>query len=548
MSVFGLLILLAGAELTQESTAPPRLEVGKVERERLEFGHQLQRTIYAQAGDRIEGVAMQLEGDIRITIRNPQGDELPSFDYSPYGYEPFRFRAAGTGHYTLTVESVADRVVEFELFLAMVEAEAHTSQGRAQQYMRTAFPTHPGIGVLKFNRGSIDFVQTVGTDGSENRLTTRSTFPVEEWELPLARLAVLHLVETEELDLRTPIADAAQLPELDRSPQVDHLLRRVSGMRCAHALEQLVRVGRSLKDTSRIQNGQAAELLIRQRELNFMPGRGKDALQAHTEAQLLVRICEMTTGERYADWMQREILAPLGLSDTHFAPADIQSRAAATSFQFAGGRWHARDLVGARHAHIPRTSLSDLAKWSLFLASNKPLAVRWRALYGSISQCWTHTEVGVPTHLKQLNGQGEPLALVRDLNRMAAAPSGEQVLKLLDGARWALKHPGRLNRGGGGSSGTSCGFFDFETPITGSFYSYELDLTVSFETYYGGFAMHHPNGGKHELHPTDWHDRARISWQHIRTLDFVFDESGEAQSFRASGDRIQGLLFERVDD
>lgn len=542
-----LLILLASAGLTQGPTTPPQLEAGKVERESLEFGSALQRTISAQEGDRVEGVAMQLVGDIRLTIRNPQGDELPQFDYASYGYEPFRFRAASTGNYTLTIESVADRQVEFDLYLALVGPEARTSHGRAQQYMRTAFPTHPGLGVLKFRTGSIDFIQTVGTDGYEKSFTARSLFPVEEWELPLARLAVLHLVESGQLGLQAPLAEAAHMPELDRSAQIEHLLRRSSGLRCPHALEQLIRDDRSLGEGTRIQPGRSDKLLLRQRELNFLPGRAKDALQAHTEAQLLIRICETITGESYADWIKRELLLPLGLRDTNFPTANSHARAFATSFRFAGGQWLEKDIVSPRFAQLPRTSLSDLAKWSLFLSSSTPLALRWRSLYGAMNQSWTHTQVGIPTQLRRLNGQGEPLALVRNLNQMPAAPSGEQVLKLLDGARWELKHPGRLLRGGSGRSGIGCGFFVFETPITGSFYSYELDLTVSFEPSGGGVAMRHPNGTAHDLHPTEWPDRASISWQHIRTLDFVFDESGVAQSFRASGTHTKGLLFERVD-
>lgn len=550
MAALPLFVVLASASLAQDPAAPPKLEVGRVEQASLRFGSTLRRTISAQKGDRIEGVAMQRRGDIRITIRNPQGDALPDFDYSAYGYEPFRFRAAATGNYTLTVESVVDAVVEFELYLALVEAEARTSHGRAQQYLRTAFPTHPGLGVLQLRNGGIEFIQTVGTTGDTGRFTARSVFPVEELELPLARLGVLHLLETGQLDRHASLADAALLPELDRSVRVDHLLRRNSGLRCPHALEQLIslrRIGRN--DSHRMQDARAIELLLRQRELNFLPGRGKDQLQAHAEAQLLVRICETVTGEAYADWLELEVLQPLGMRDTEFVSEPSTARSVTTSFSFANGQWLARDDVGPLFLHVPRTSFSDLAKWALFLTSRKPLALRWRALYGSPDQTWVHTQVGIPTPVKQLNGAGEAFAWVRNLNRLPAAPRAEQVLKLLDGARWELKHPGRIRRSGSGRSGIGCGFEDFETPITGSFYSYELDLTVSFGPYYSsGVALRHPQGVEYEIHPTEWPDRAHISWQHIHTLDFEIDDNGVAQSFRASGTRVQGLLFERVSD
>ena len=109
--------------------------------------------------------------------------------------------------------------------------------------------------------------------------------------------------------------------------RIHHLLAQTSGL--ADYFEGKGKGGRALVDeikSGRDRAWRLEEALAWSRAMGarFAPGAGRKALYSDTNYQLLGRVIEEVGGRPYADALEHEVLAPLGLRDTYLYsdPAD----------------------------------------------------------------------------------------------------------------------------------------------------------------------------------------------------------------------------------
>lgn len=141
---------------------------------------------------------------------------------------------------------------------------------------------------------------------------------------------------------------------------VKHLLHHTSGLRDYLALESLA----SRDPHMLLSCGQIFDLLARQRGVNFPPGTHH--LYSNSGYFLLGRIIERVSGCALSEFMQKEILDPLGMKDTTVQDsAGMIVRNRAHGYEPANGDFlqflDMRSVVGASGLF---SSLTDLVTWN----------------------------------------------------------------------------------------------------------------------------------------------------------------------------------------
>jgi len=151
-----------------------------------------------------------------------------------------------------------------------------------------------------------------------------------------------------------------ELPDFGHKITFRHMLHHTSGLRSLHTLLALA----GWRDDDMKNNDDLLRFMTRQQDLNFEPG--SEYLYCNTGYILSAIIIEKITGEKYADWMKKEIFKPLGLYDTYVE--DKYNRVAhnyATSYNGSYNRGFVREIeywayTGSGNIH---STAADLLKW-----------------------------------------------------------------------------------------------------------------------------------------------------------------------------------------
>ena len=181
-------------------------------------------------------------------------------------------------------------------------------------------------------------------------------------------LAVMQLMESGKIDLDAPVqrylswfrlADA----EVSARLTVRHLLNQTSGLPTSAGEVQLADIDDSLDAAERQARALAA----------LMPTcpAGSTFEYSNANYNLLGLIIEAASGETYADYIQRHILTPLGMSHTYTSPAMAEANGLATGHRY----WFAAPVAapntpmppGSLAAGLLISSAEDMARYMIAL-------------------------------------------------------------------------------------------------------------------------------------------------------------------------------------
>ncbi len=186
---------------------------------------------------------------------------------------------------------------------------------------------------------------------------------------------ILRVASEGRLSLDAPVA--AFLPGMElRNPwaatdplRLRHLLDQTSGLADAR-LRQIFSLRADADDPLLASfAGDAAILRIRHRP-------GSRFSYSNVNYALLGAILERVTGERYETYLDRELLAPLGLRDSTFrfvAPAGAGGNGEVAMGHFEGGEAHTAVPTALRSATQFTTTAADMARFAEFLMSDGEL-------------------------------------------------------------------------------------------------------------------------------------------------------------------------------
>lgn len=357
-----LLFLLAPGVARAQRPTPlaPRTPVS----ERIAPGQVRRFAVDLAAGRFVYGVAEQKDVDLVVTVLDPAGREVATFDGPARGPERFTFTSEAAGRYTLELRPFADSAGEYTLALERVEPVAATPAGRVDQILApyTGDGT-PGAAVAVFRDGRIVFEKGYGMADLESRepITPRTIFHVASVSKQFTAYSIALLAGEGKLSLDDDVRKhLPEVPDFGATITLRHLLHHTSGLRDQWALWAMA--GGRMDDV--ITEDDLLWLITRQRELNFAPGA--EYLYSNSGFTLLAKVVERVSGEPFPAFARERLFAPLGMTSTQVYDDHrrlVPGRAYSYEPDGRGG-WRKSVLSYANYGATSLfTTVEDLARW-----------------------------------------------------------------------------------------------------------------------------------------------------------------------------------------
>lgn len=238
---------------------------------------------------------------------------------------------------------------------------------RAAQFFKDAGPG----GVVLVKRGDdVLLRQGYGLADLENQLPMRAdaVFPLASATKQFTSMAVLKLVQAGKLTLDQRIGEIdPTLPKTIAAVSVRQLLTHTSGIKNISSIEASRAARRNEADASSL-IGFFAEL-----PLEFPPG--SQFRYSNSNYIVLTRLIEVLSGQSYADYLEKTIFEPLGMTHTRYGShlALIPGRAHGYQ-QDDSGAWLNAEFISMSQPQGAGglvSSVDDLAHWDAALNSGE---------------------------------------------------------------------------------------------------------------------------------------------------------------------------------
>jgi len=242
-------------------------------------------------------------------------------------------------------------------------------------------PNHPGgaVGIMQY--GKIIFSKAYGLASLEYLVPNSpgTIFNTGSVSKQFTAMGIVVLHQQGKLSVDDDIKNhLPELPDFGEKITIRHMLHHTSGLRSLHAMLGLAGWrgddSRTNKDLNRFMQNQ--------RDLNFKPG--DEYVYCNTGYMLLVNIIEKVTGEKFPEWMKKNVFEPLEMINTYVE--DNYSRIVpnnATSYYNSENNGFIRAVeywgyVGSGNMHSTST---DLLKW---LANFSNPQSAWKAHFDQL--------------------------------------------------------------------------------------------------------------------------------------------------------------------
>lgn len=323
-------------------------------------------TMQLDAETFVYGEVAQTGADVAVSVRDPDGGAVGTFDAFSTGAEPFVFETKAGGAYTIEVAPFEDQEGSYEIVVIDVEPIAEEPAARVDQLMRIHDGDDRPGGVVAIARGGeLTFARAYGmanlTHGVPWKTNTVSN--IGSVTKQFTAMGLLLLQADGKLSIDDDIREhIPELPDFGTPVTLRHFLNHTSGYREVYNL--LPMTGYNGEDT--FAREKAIQIVRRQPELQGPPNTEWN--YNNTGFILLSLVVERTTGQSFAEYMRQNVFEPLGMSDTRVKmvqgqviPGSAQGYAATKP-----GRFRAtRDLAASAGAGGIYTTADDLLRWLL---------------------------------------------------------------------------------------------------------------------------------------------------------------------------------------
>jgi CubicO group peptidase (beta-lactamase class C family) len=260
------------------------------------------------------GECMQLTADVKVSLYDSAGTSLGSFDGPATGPEVFSFEIEDAGRYMLEVAPFEKHTGDYTLELKVVELVAKTMAGRADQLFNLYMGEEtPGgvVGVIK--DGELVFSKAYGmanlTYGIPYEVETPSN--IGSVSKQFTAMAILLLEKEGKLSLDDDVRKhIPELPDLGEVVTIKNMLNHTNGFREVFNLMPMT----GWKGEDILRRLEVIEILKRQEELQNAPGEEHN--YNNSAFILLAEIVERISGEKFPDWMEENVFAPLEMTST----------------------------------------------------------------------------------------------------------------------------------------------------------------------------------------------------------------------------------------
>jgi CubicO group peptidase (beta-lactamase class C family) len=432
-------------------------------------------------------------------------------------------------------------------------------------YARYASPAAPGCVVGVFQNGRITFENGYGSANIEYGvpITPTTPFIMGSVSKQFTAAAIALLVEQGKIKLDDDVRKyVPELSDYGKRITIDHLVHHTTGLRDWWSL---IDASGARKDDG-YSVDDVLQLAARQKHLNFDPG--DEYNYSNTGYIVLGIIVQRVSGLSLRQFADQQIFKPLGMTVSHYHDdhnEPVKGRAFAYS-PIAGGRWTIdvwnNDIVGQGGV---MTTLEELQKWDEnfytgqvggkgFLARQLQQGVLndgTKLAYAFGLEVVTYRGLplvehngstgGYRTDISRFPAQHTSVATMCNLSTADATRLAHGVADAVLADRFTQPVPPAPTRTAAQQSASSVTLSDAElTPLTGMFYSSELDAKYELTRGGGGLLLRRAHG-LDTLRALD----ARTFRGGGVVLRFAADAS-TSPAFTVENGRARAIEFERM--
>jgi CubicO group peptidase (beta-lactamase class C family) len=313
----------------------------------------------------VTGQANQLSVDVVVTILDPDGKELSSFDSPARGPESFQFVSKQAGVHRVVVTPFQENAGEYVMSLKMVEKLATEPARRIDQLVGAMIGEDgPGASIAVARDGKIIYSKGYGHADLEHDAhnTPQTVFHIASVSKQFTAFSIAMLADQGKLSVDDDIRK--YLPEMHDfgTPiTIRQLIHHTSGLRDQWNL--LVMAGWRMDDV--ITKKQILRLISRQRELNFKPGDQHN--YCNTGYTLMAEIVSRVSGKSFPDWTKENIFDPLGMTNTLFYDDHERIVPNRAYSYFYATNVYKKSVLNYANAGATSlfTTVEDLSKWAM---------------------------------------------------------------------------------------------------------------------------------------------------------------------------------------
>ena len=232
--------------------------------------------------------------------------------------------------------------------------QAHYETGR---FMGTA---------IVMQNGETVFAQSYGMASLEHQVpnTSQTKFRIGSITKQFTAAAILQLQDRGQLDVQAPISTyLPDYPQGDRLT-IHHLLTHTAGIPNLTSFPDYLEWMQ--------QPTTLAELMVRFQDLPLEFEPGEQHRYSNSGYVLLTQIIETVSGQTYADYLQTQLLQPLGLENTGYEQPLAVINHLAHGYQFTGEDYQQAayiNMVVPAGAGALYSTVDDLVRWHQFLVN-----------------------------------------------------------------------------------------------------------------------------------------------------------------------------------
>lgn len=319
--------------------------------------------ITTQKGNFVYGFVDQINVDVVVTIIDPNGKKVATFDGPGVGPEHFQFEAKASGDFVIKVSPFKEEEGNYSIVLKRAEPIAKEPEKRVDQLM-AAYDNNetPGgvVGVIK--NGEVHFAKGYGMANLVHDIpfSTDLRSNIGSVSKQFTAFGVLLLEKEGKLSIDDDVRKyIPELPDFGETITLRNLLNHTNGFREIYNTMPI----KGWKGEDGLLRKEAIRLIQRQKELQAKPGA--EFNYNNTAYIMLAEIIERTSEQKFHDYMRENVFKPLGMDHTMVRPTPkhIVKTSAQGYIGGEGGFHEAGDLHAANGAGTMYTTIADFAKW-----------------------------------------------------------------------------------------------------------------------------------------------------------------------------------------
>ena len=206
-------------------------------------------------------------------------------------------------------------LITFCLYPVISFSQIKESQAIDSIFLEWNKPNTPGCALGVIKDGELIYAKGYGLANMEYEIpnSPNSVFRIGSTSKQFTAACIVLLAEKGKLNLDNKLDQYfPDFPTYANSISLRHLLNHTSGIRDYLTLSYL----KGLGDDDYYKDRDIMNWLVKQTDLNFKPG--DEYLYSNSGYWLLGQIVKKVSGKNMADFAQKEIFEPIGMSDTHF--------------------------------------------------------------------------------------------------------------------------------------------------------------------------------------------------------------------------------------